>query len=450
MLLIRDGSATAEDFIGSLAEGTERVEIEAAFKSFIEQAGVPILSVALDCEDEENPLLHVTQARYAPLGSSIDSDATEWQIPMCVAFTVDGVEKSSCTLLNSREQTVKLDADSCPTQVHPNADGAGYYRFSLDQAAWNNLIENAADLAPANALVLADSLDAGFRAGTVSAATYASGMAALINHEAWDVADSATSYLENIIDILEDDQLDPVLLRFQEIVRPRFARLEDASDSGSQLLRRRMQRFIIVIARDPTMRKALAEQAAAIVGLDGDPDPSVAPASQYETILSVGVQDHGESFFDRLVEQALASEDPQFRDAATGALARVEDPILVEKLQDELLAGNFKASEFRRIVARQMVRQATTEATYSWIKENFDAVMENLPQTLTGNLIPRLGSSFCSVDGADRWQAFIVSHAEDFPGYERDLAQATESARLCAALRSASADDLIAAFAELK
>jgi hypothetical protein len=166
--------------------------------------------------------------------------------------------------------------------------------------------------------------------------------------------------------------------------------------------------------------------------------------------LSVGVQDLGDSFFDKLVEQALASEDPQFRDAATGALARVEDPILVEKLQDELLAGNFKGSEFRRIVARQMVRQATTEATYSWIKENFDAVMENMPQSLAGNPIPRLGSSFCSVDGADQWQAFIVSHAEDFPGYERDLAQAIESARLCAALRGASANDLIAAFAELK
>lgn len=52
-----DGTATAEDFIASLAEGTERVEIEAAFKSFIAQPGVPLLSVQLVCEDEEKPQL---------------------------------------------------------------------------------------------------------------------------------------------------------------------------------------------------------------------------------------------------------------------------------------------------------------------------------------------------------------------------------------------------------
>lgn len=444
-----DGTATAEDFIASLAEGTERVEIEGAFKSYIEQAGVPLLSVRLDCEDEENPRLRVSQIRYAPLGSAIETTANVWQIPMCVAYTVDGVEKSSCTLLSKRQQTVKLDADSCPTQVHPNADGAGYYRFSLDDAAWNKLIANASSLAPAEALVLADSLDAGFRAGTVSARTYASGMAALVSHEAWDVADSATAYLEDIADILEEDQLDPVLQVFLEIVWPRFAKLEDASDSGSRLLRRRMQRFLIIIAKDPTMREELARQAAAIIGLDGDPDRLAAPASQHETILSVGVQDLGEPFFDLLLEQALASEDPQFRDAATDALARVEDPALVLKLQATLLSREFKGTEFRGIVARQMARQATTEATYSWIKEHFDAVMKNMPQSLSGNIMPTLGGSFCTAEKADDWQAFIVSHADKLPGYERDLAQATESVRLCAALRESSAAELVAAFEEL-
>ena len=154
-----------------LAEGTERVDIEAAFRSFIEQPGVPLLSVALDCEDEQNPRLEVRQARYAPLGSAIDPGASEWQIPMCVSFVADGVEKSTCTLLSEREQSIDLDTDSCPTQVHPNADGTGYYRFSLDEAGWKNLIADALSLAPAEALVLADSLDAGFRAGVVSAET---------------------------------------------------------------------------------------------------------------------------------------------------------------------------------------------------------------------------------------------------------------------------------------
>jgi len=441
-----DGTATAEDFMASLAEGTERVEIEAAFKSFIEQPGVPLLSVALDCEDEQNPRLNVRQARYAPLGSAIDPGASEWQIPMCVSFVAGGVEKSTCTLLSEKEQTINLDTDSCPTQVHPNADGTGYYRFSLDEAGWENLIADALSLAPAEALVLADSLDAGFRAGVVSAETYVAGMSTLVSHETWDVADAVTDHFESIADIIEDSKLDSVAQAFRDIIRPRFAELGDATDSGSKLLRRRMQRFLIVIAKDPLMREQLAKQAAARLGLNGDPDPSAAPASQLETIFSVGVQDIGESFFDLLVEQAIASEDPAFRDSATGALGRVEDPTLVRKLQAILLTGKFKGAEFRGIVQRQMARRATTDLTYAWLRENDETIIEMMPVFFRSRAVASLGEAFCMLDREQEWRAFVTSHADKLPGYERDLAQVTESIRLCAALREAGAAALVAAF----
>ncbi|MDH3373986.1 MAG: M1 family metallopeptidase [Gammaproteobacteria bacterium] len=442
-----DGTATTEDFIASLAEGTERVEIEAAFKSFIQQPGVPLLSVELDCEDETSPRLEVRQARYAPLGSTIDPHASTWHVPMCVAFTADGEEKTSCTLLSDKEQSIKLDAGSCPTRIHPNADGAGYYRFSLDESAWDELLTQAAILPPAEALVIADSLDAGFRGGMVSPETYVSGIAALVRHQAWDVADAATTYLEQISNVFELDQMDPVLQAFRSIVQPRFLQLETDLDPGSSLLRQRMQRFLIVIAKDPTLREQLAEQAAAVIGLDGDADPSAAAADQLETIFGVGVQDLGEPFFDLLLEKTASSEDPTFRRAGTGALARVEDPALVKELQATLMANAFKGSEFRSIVARQMVRQATADLTYDWIKDNTDAILDRLPGGLTGKILPSLGSSFCSIEKAEEWEAFITSHADDLPGYERDLAQATESIRLCAALRESSAADLVSAFA---
>ena len=73
----QDSTATAEDFIESIAEGSDRVEIEGAFKSFIGQAGVPLMTVKLNCDEQDKPRLEVRQARYAPLGSSIDPDASE-------------------------------------------------------------------------------------------------------------------------------------------------------------------------------------------------------------------------------------------------------------------------------------------------------------------------------------------------------------------------------------
>ncbi|MDH4006297.1 MAG: M1 family aminopeptidase, partial [Gammaproteobacteria bacterium] len=441
-----DKTATAEDFIASVAEGSDRAEIEAAFKSFIEQPGVPLLSTRLDCVDPSKPQLIVSQQRYAPLGSAIEPDAGRWHVPMCIAYSTGGVEKSQCVLLSESEQTIDLDADNCPSRVHPNADGAGYYRFAFDDAGWRSLVDEVPGMAPAEALALGDSLHAAFRTGKVSADAYVAGMVALVNHDTWDVADAATNHLESITNILDAEQLPAVEGAFRDIAGPRFARLPDGDDSGTALLRQRMQRFLIVMAKDQAMREPLARQAVARIGLDGEPDPSAAPASELETILSIGVQDIGEPFFDLLLEQAQTDEDPAFRAAARGALARVEDPALVRKLQATLLAGKFQGSEFLGIVFRQMSREATTELTYQWLTENYEEIIEQLPDSYRARALPAFGSAFCSAERADEWQAFIEARAEQLPGYERTLAQATESVRLCAALREAKAAELVTAF----
>ncbi|NOR37683.1 MAG: M1 family peptidase, partial [Woeseiaceae bacterium] len=294
----QDGTATAEDFISSVAEGSDRTEIEGVFKSFIEHAGVPLMSVSLNCADAENPTLEVRQSRYAPLGSSIDPDANEWQVPLCFAYDDGGERKSSCTLITEREQTVELDAESCPGSIMPNADGTGYYRFALDDAGWQALIENAADLPAAEALVLADSLDAAFRADRVSAETYLSGLAALVNHDAWDVSDAAMTAFENMTTIFDNDKLPVVEKALQKIVKPRFETLAGTTGSGNELLQQSMQRFLIVMAKDQAMREPLARQAALRLGLDGDPDPTAASVNELETIFSIGVQDIGQPFFD--------------------------------------------------------------------------------------------------------------------------------------------------------
>jgi len=441
-----DKTATAEDFITSVAEGSDRAEIEAAFKSFIEQPGVPLLSTRLDCADPANPQLIVSQQRYAPLGSTIDPESGQWHVPMCIAYSTGGEEQSQCALLNESEQTIDLDADSCPSIVHPNADGAGYYRFAFDDAGWSSLIEEVPDMVPAEALALGDSLHAAFRAGKVSADTYVAGMVALVNHDTWDVADAATSHLESITNILDAEQLPAVERAFRDIVGPRFARLPDGDDAGTTLLSERMQSFLVVMAKDREMREPLARDAAARIGLDGDADPSAVPAGELETVLTIGVQDIGEPFFDLLLEQAQTDEDPAFRAAARGALARVEDPALVRKLQAALLEGKFQGSEFLGIVFDQMFREATTELTHAWLVENYDEIFEQLPDSYRARALPALGSAFCSAERADEWQAYIEARAEQLPGYERTLAKATESVRLCAALRDAKAAELVTAF----
>ena len=441
------GTATAEDFIAAIAAASHRNDIERAFQSFISQPGVPLVSVRVDCSDLKKPLLDLEQSRYAPLGSAIEPQASQWQIPFCVSWQDGAGRASQCTLLADRRQSLPLDAGSCPVALLPNADGAGYYRFALDEAGWRQLIEAAPRLPPDEALALSDALAAAFRAGAVPAPLYLSGLKALVGHDAWDVAQSAADHLEAISDIFDAKELPAVEAAMRAIVAPRYARLAGAKDTGAELLHQSLQRFLIVVAKDRSLRAPLAAEAAKVVGLEGEPDPGAADPAELETVLSVGVQDLGEPLFDKLLVRVHDSEDALFRDAAIGALARVEDPALVRKLQAAVLAGEFRGTEIMPVLARQMSRPATTEMAYSWLRQNADALIALVPEGYRSNFVPYLGASFCSAERADEWRAFVAAHAAALPGYERDLDQATESIRLCAALKAARGEELLAAFA---
>ena len=104
---------------------------------------------------------------------------------------------------------------------------------------------------------------------------------------------------------------------------------------------------------------------------------------------------------DRLLELAKPSEDPAFRNAAVGALARVEDPALVAKLQSAVLEGGFKGTEALNIVNRQMARTATTEQTFRWLQENGDTLGDRLvdPQAIVGRFATRTAQGSRLLDG---------------------------------------------------
>jgi hypothetical protein len=59
--------------------------------------------------------------------------------------------------------------------------------------------------------------------------------------------------------------------------------------------------------------------------------------------------------------------------------------------------------------------------------------------------LANLGSNFCNAERAAEWKSFIESKSDQITGFERSLAQAVESANLCATLREAKTAELLAA-----
>lgn len=440
-----DGVADASEFIASVAEGSGQDEIKSAFQSYIEQPGIPLIDIKVNCNPGAAPSIDVKQSRYTPLGSQIDTTDSQWLVPMCVTYLDGGERKGQCEMLRERQQTIPLQSSSCPSMLHPNADGAGYYRFALEESWWQGLVAGLADMEASEALSAADSLDAAFRAGRVSADTYVAGISALLDHPAWDVAQAAIDHMEGLTEIFQPDELPAVQAAMGALARPRYASLDTESGGAAELLKSRLQRFLVVIARDADLRAPMADLAAKRVGLEGDPDPDAIPPSELETVLSVGVQDIGAPLFERLAELALESEDRAFRSRALGALARTEDPALAERLHEIVLSGQLEGFEPLPLINRQMARVKTKDLTFEWLKENLQPYLELLPETFASQYVASFGSFFCTRERAREWSEFIESNAERLPGYERSLDQAVERINLCSGLREARAQDLLQA-----
>jgi alanyl aminopeptidase len=444
------GVANTDDFMESIAAGAGDPELVGAFRSFIDQPGVPLLEARLECPARGAPRVHVRQSRYAPLGSAIDADAQLWRIPACVSYVADGRPGRACALVTRREQMIALDAASCPERLHPNADGAGYYRFALDEAGWAALTADVDALPATEALATVDSLDAAFRAGAASAEAYVGGLAALVDHPAWEVADMVADRLEKAVDTLDPQQRESVKPHLADLVRARYLSLADAQSEGEVLLRAELARFLAIVAEDPDVRGGMTAQAAERIGIRGAADWSGIEADLLSTTLSVGVQELDARFFDMVLAEALSSNNPTFRRDALGALARVEEPALAQRFRDTLLGERLRGREAVNAVARQLDRDETEAATWDWIRANPEDVIAIAPETFRSRYIPALGASLCTPERSDELAAFIVGHGELLAGYERSLAQAQEKIALCVALRAASAEDLVAALAAVE
>jgi alanyl aminopeptidase len=129
------GNATSTDLIEALAaQSNDAAGVKAAFLSFIDQPGVPFLSVDVDCSGK-TPALVLQQQRYLPLGSTA-SAAQTWGIPLSVRYDDGGTIREQSGLVSGQQARFELTAaTSCPTWVMPNAHGAGYYRFRVGAEA---------------------------------------------------------------------------------------------------------------------------------------------------------------------------------------------------------------------------------------------------------------------------------------------------------------------------
>ncbi|MEM9668768.1 MAG: M1 family metallopeptidase [Pseudomonadota bacterium] len=439
-----DGKANSPDFYEVIGRITGEPQMTEVFQSFVEQKGVPLMSAALTCEPEAPaPMVSLRQDRYRPLGSAVEA-GTRWTIPVCVAFGGDETSGKACGIMSEETFELPLEsAEACPAYILPNADGAGYYRWSLPANDWANLKANFSELNANEALSAVDSAIAAFRAGQGDVESMLAIMEAAAAFDDRRVAIAPMFALEQLITMLEGTEGAAVLRHFAAgLYKEQFEAVRTSAQADDKVLAAQLEEFLALTAKDPGARRTLSEDAARFVGLGGLRDSSALSSDRYESALTVAVQDLGGAFYGKLIRLDERVDDPRLQAARAVALGATIERGLAEQVRDLALSGSLGPRETDDLIRGQMANPETRKATWAWLKANYAEIVQQLPSQWKRRT-PGYGEVFCDAGKAAELQDFFAEVGSYAPGYERALNQTSEAIKLCAALKEARGQELV-------
>jgi len=429
------GTATAQDFFAAMAEAAHEPAIIDAFRSFIEQPGVPLVTIAVN-SDERSALL--TQSRYRPLGVGTAASRT-WNIPMCVSAYADTTARRICALLATVSAPLSLGGGPKPQALLPNAGGAGYYRFGLDGASFDALVVAAPKLPPREATVLADSVGAAFDAGSLSLDRLVRMARALAVHRDRTAALMLAYRLADIHDRVVDTPARSALERLLDtIYGPRLRELGadpeaqrySAEPSDRQLMRRELVGIVALWARDAEIRRVLAAAAQRSLEDDAALDPLLRSRA-----WAVGVQSLAPAFRQAIETRLLESKDPQIRQDAAVALGYAEETESSRRALALTLDPRVPPEAAYVLLYLQFVNPITRPAAWHWLNEQKSAVASKLPEGYGQQFLAQLGGSLCSAEDRDAFQAALATRLAT--AAELALRRTSERIDVCIAVKAA-------------
>ncbi len=439
----RYGSATSADFIAAISEVAGR-DVGPAFRSFLDQAGAPVVRSELRCEPGQPPRLALAQHRYVRPGSPPGPEGTPWQLPVCVAYDRGGQRGQTCGELTAARAELALDAKACPAWVFANAGGRGYYRISQPEAALAALRDRGWKLlTPAERLVMFGDVSAFAATGELDVGLELSLVPRLLAEHNAVATIAAVDSAERARRVLADDQTP----RFDAWVRRTFGPTARAlgwqpgphDDIDSQRSRAAVVPLVawsgdaalrsaaVALARD--WRKLGSTMRGPILEVAADTDPAT---------------------FDRLLAAAPVETDPELRGDLLRAVSRVSNEARLRAALALALDPRIEVRELFPLVFAGRDR-AQVRIVDAYFRDHVAELLARYPTTGEFGAVVLLNTFLRRCDPAQRDDAaaFVRDHFGKLVGAERVIARGLESLDQCIAAQSLLGPRLAAWLAKL-
>ena len=439
-------NATSGDFLDAIA-ATGQPKLPAAFKTFLDQPGVPEISVELDCTGAA--AISLSQKRYLPIGSGGSKDEI-WQTPVCVRYqTSRGVEKE-CFLLDKAQAEFKLSkASGCPGLLWANDHASGYYIDAYRGDLLSKLIGHGPEfLDAAERVTLVNDL------GRLAGAGDGKESVALGAVEIYGKSPEreVVAQTENIVTgarPLLSANLYPNYARFvRKVYGERAGALGWSAKPGEDADTRLMRDTVVIFTAQQGRDRALQAEARKLA--DGwlkdrkGVDPDVLSG-----VLSVAAREGDRALFDRFLEELKRTRDLVERRAIIGALGSFRDPKLVDAAHRLVLNSSIDARESAFLLFAGEDDPETQDMAFEFVKANYDDLIKRLPTgggSDFGAILPNVVAG-CDAR-AEQELSFFADRVKQFAGGPRSYQQVLERIKLCEARKAALGADVAEFFSK--
>jgi alanyl aminopeptidase len=369
-------------------------------------------------------------------------------VPLCVSYAEGATRRQTCNLIEQRATKISLKAAACPAWIMPNADGAGYYRFTLDAKGWDALTAAADTLTDKEVLAVIDSLTAAFQAGDMNAGDYLNRVKTLAARNGgditWDAANAIAPELTWVKDVLVSERAEAGARKLiLDIYSPLYTKLgldptsarDKSNPTQATLLRGPVVKMVAVEGEQKAARAELAKRGAAFLGLGGDGkihgdavDPNL-----LNHALDITVQEMGAPAAETIFKHLKTERDAMTRSRMLGALVHSTDPAIAAKTRDLALSQDLRVNETPAIVYGSMSERANVPAAWAWFKANYDSIVARMPSFNRGGLAG-IGGRFCTAAEREDYRKFFAPRIAELTGAPRVYAATLESIDRCVAL----------------
>jgi len=429
-------ATTAGEFLDSISSASHR-NVTAAFSTFLNQAGVPIVSVALDCNGGK-AALKVDQQRFLPVGSKGSTDQ-KWGVPLCVRYGTGATGRNQCTLVTQASQTVALEgAKGCPAWVQANDDAKGYYRVDYKGGLLNSLVVGDVDkrLSAPERVDLLGNAQALSGAGKMPVADVLS-LAETFHDdpERYVLQMALTLALQPRAHLVPDNLLPNyrrfLLKNFQaRATQLGWTPMAGESDDA-RLLRVQLVRPIATTAGDMELAGQAKELANKWFGDHAAVDPNM-----LGSVLDTAAYYGDKTLFERMLAEFKSSKDRQISRSLIGAMGSFRDPAAIEAGMNALINGDIPFIQGAYLLFAGQGEESTRKLAFEFLKAHWDQVVAKMPSGGGfdfGADLPEVGGSYCDASSRDELKSFFAPRVDKFVGAPRALDQTIEQIDLCIA-----------------